>query len=163
MKSWIVGALVLGLGWQIGISTMGAMPPPPPKPVKIAKSMARMKDYDKVKSDAQAKKKPIAIVLSEEGAKKDTMEADTVLAFKRAGMVGVPIFCDLKEIKSLPEKISKVADGASSALPAMIFVNAETEEVIVTVKHNKNRNAEDKDFLNAKKTVAGATPAKEAK
>ncbi len=167
MKRWIVCALVLGFGMQsvaLGQTGLGGLRlPPKPKPteVKVAKSVERIKDYDKVKGEAKTKKKAIAIVMSKEGAKEGTLEQDTQTALQRARSMGVLIYCDIKDLKSLQGKAGEAAGELRDALPAMIFVDPESEDVIVSVKHSKDASEWEKEIRNAKKTLNGeATPAK---
>ena len=167
MKRWIVCALVLGFGMQsvalgqAGLAGLRNPPKPKPMEVKVPKSVERIKDYDKIKGEAKAKKKPIAIVMSEEGAKKGTLQQDTQYALQHARSMGVLVYCDLKDLKLLQGKAGEAAGELRDALPAMIFVDPESEDVIVSVKHSKEQSDWDKDIRNAKKTLNGeTTPAK---
>jgi len=165
MKQWLMWSLVVGLGMQGAALAQGGpgglrnLPKPKPMEVKISKTIERVKDYDKVKGEAKTKKKPIAFVMSEEGAKKGTLEQDTQFAMQRARSMGVLIYVDLKELKAFPEKVGETAGGLRDALPAMIFVDPETEEVIVAVGHKKDQNDWEKEIRNAKKTLTGEAPA----
>jgi hypothetical protein len=164
MNKWLVWSLAVMLGTQgaaLAQAGLGNLRLPKPKPmeVKISRSIERVKDYEKVKGEARSKKKPISFVMSEEGAKKGTMEADTQFALQRARSMGVLIYVDVKELKSFPEKIGETAGSLRDALPAMIFADPETEEVIVAVGHNKDQNVWQKEISNAKKTLSGQGPA----
>ena len=172
MKRWILWSLAAVIGTQSVVLAQGGggrLRKPTPMEVKISKSIERMKDYDKMKGVAKSKKKPIAFVMSEEGAKKGSLEADTQFAMQRARSMGVLIYVDLKELKSFPEKVGETAGGLRDALPAMIFVDPETEDVIVAVGHNKDQNEWEKEIRNAKKTLNGEAapggdkPAKDTK
>lgn len=164
MKRWLVCGLVACFGWQgVALAQAGAgavrVPRVYPQEVKIAKSIERIKDWDKVKGEAKAKKKPIAVVMSEEGTKKGTLEQDTQYALQRARSMGILVYADLKDLKTLPAKVAEAAGGLRDALPAMIFVDPETEDVIVAVKHSKDRNDWEKEIHAAKKTLNGDAPA----
>jgi len=163
MKRWLVCGLVVCFGWQgVALAQAGLggvrIPRVYPQEVKIAKSIERIKDWDKVKGEAKAKKKPIAVVMSEEGTKKGTLEQDTQYALQRARSMGILVYADLKDLKTLPAKVGEAAGGLRDALPAMIFVDPETEDVIVAVKHSKDHNDWDKEIHAAKKTLNGEAP-----
>lgn len=166
MKRWLVWSLVVGFGLQcVALAqTPGGLRYPRAKPqeVKIQRTIERIKVYDKVKGEAKAKKKPIAFVMSEEGAKRGTLEQDTQYALQRARSMGVLIYVDVKELKSFPEKVGETAGSLRDALPAMIFVDPETEEVIVAVGRKKEQNEWDKEIHAAKKTLNGEAPAGKA-
>ena len=165
MKRWLICGLAMCFGWQstamaqAGLAGLRNPPKPKPMEVKIPKSIERIKDWDKVKGEAKAKKKPIAIVMSKEGVKEGTLEQDTQYAMQRARSMGILVYADIKDLKTLPEKIGETAGGLRDALPAMIFVDPETEDVIVSVKHSKDQNDWDKEIRNAKKTLNGDAPA----
>jgi hypothetical protein len=127
--------------------------------VKVPRSIERIKDWDKVKGEAKAKKKPVALVLSEEGAKKGTLAQDTQFALQRARSMGIVIYADIKDLKALPGQVGETAGSYRDALPTMIFVDPETEGVIVAVKHNKEQNDWNKEISAAKKTLNGEAPA----
>ena len=167
MKRWIVCAVLMSFGLQnvalaqAGLGGLRNPPKPKPMEVKVPKSIERIKDYEKIKGEAKSKKKALAIVMSEEGAKKGTLEQDTQYALQRARSMGVLIYCDLKDLKALQGKAGEAAGGLRDALPAMIFVDPESEDVIVAVGHKKDQSDWDKEIRNAKKTLNGeATPAK---
>jgi hypothetical protein len=163
MKAWLVWSVAVVIGaqgaaWaQAGLGHL-RLPKPKPMEVKISRSIERVKDYEKVKGEARAKKKPVAFVMSEEGAKKGTLDQDTQLALQRARSMGVLIYVDVKELKSFPEKVGETAGSLRDALPAMIFADPETEEVIVAVGHNKEQNVWEKEIRDAKKTLSGQGP-----
>ena len=161
MKRWLVCGLAMCFGWQSVALAQTVRVPPKPKAqeVKVPKSVERIKDWDKVKGEAKAKKKPIAVVVSKEGPGSGTLEQDTLLALQRARSMGILVYADIKDLKTMPEKVSEAAGGLRDALPAMIFVDPETEDVIVAVKHNKDQNEWDKEIRNAKKTLSGEAPA----
>ena len=163
MKRWLVCGLAMCFGWQTvaqAQNAAGARIPPRAKPmeVKIPKSVERIKDIDKVKGEAKAKKKAVAFVMSEEGAKKGTLDSDTQFAMQRARSMGILIYADIKDLKALPAKVSEAAGGLRDALPSIIFMDPETEDVIVAVKHSKDQNDWEKELRNAKKTLNGEAP-----
>lgn len=164
MKLWLVWSLAAVVGVQtaaVAQLNLGGLRPRKPMPteVKIGKTTERIKDYEKVKGEARTKKKAIAVVMSEEGAKKGTLDQDTQYALQRARSMGILIYVDLKELKSFPEKVAETAGSLRDALPAMIFVDPENEEVIVAVGHKKDQNEWYKEISNAKKTLNGQGPA----
>ncbi|MCX7007756.1 MAG: hypothetical protein NTY53_11005 [Kiritimatiellaeota bacterium] len=164
MKRWLLLVVAMMFGVQsaaLAQAGLGGLRIPKAKPmeVKVPKSIERIKDYDKMKGEAKAKKKPVAFVMSEEGAKKGTLEQDTQYVLQRARSMGILIYVDLKELKSFPEKVAETAGGLRDALPAMIFVDPETEEVIVAVGHNRDQNEWQKEISNARKTLNGQGPA----
>jgi len=164
MKRWLVCGLVACFGWQsVALAQAGLggvrIPRAKPQEVKIPKSVERIKDWDKVKGEAKAKKKPIAVIVSKEGPGSGTLEQDTQLALQRARSMGILVYADIKDLKTMPAKVGEAAGGLRDALPAMIFVDPETEDVIVAVKHSKDQNEWNKEISAAKKTLNGEAPA----
>ncbi|TAN39213.1 MAG: hypothetical protein EPN23_00380 [Verrucomicrobia bacterium] len=61
----------------------------------------------------------------------------------------------MKEIKSFPESIAPAATEIQGKLPAMIFSNPETDEVLASIKFGGNRTDWAHDLREAKKKLKG--------
>ena len=153
MKRWIMAGLVVAMGLQVVAGARSRGGQAQQQEVKISKMVERLKDLEKVKAEARAKKKPVAIVISEEGAKRPNLEQETQLALQRAKSLGVLIYVDFKEIKDLPQNIAPTAVEVQKELPAMIFSDPDSDKVLVAVKYGQDRVEWDRNLREAKKKL----------
>jgi len=161
MKSSLLICLVAWLGvqssaWaQVTINPRGSA-----VEVIIPKSYERIKDYEKIKGEAKTKKKCVAIVISEEGVKQANLQKNTMFALSRARSLGILIYVDIKEVSHLPKQVTEQANGLRGAVPGILLINPESEEVIATVPHKKDQMEWEKDIREAKKKLSGEAPGK---
>ena len=162
MKRWIMVGLVAAVGLQVVVMarSRGGQAQ---QEVKISNTIERLKDMEKVKAEARAKKKPVAIVISEEGAKRANLEQETQLALQRAKSLGILIYVDLKEIKAVPQNIAPTAVEVQGELPAMIFSDPDSDKVLAAVKYGRNRTEWDRNLREAKNKLQGAEAAPKEK
>jgi hypothetical protein len=165
MKAWLRICLVVWLGaqsnaWAQGTTTPTRLPRGAAQEVIIPKSVERIKDYEKIKGEAAAKKKCVVIVISEEGTKKPYLWKYTQFALERGNSLGVLIYVDIKEVSHLPKQVTEQANGLRGAVPGILLINPESEEVIATVPHKKDQMEWEKDIREAKKKLSGEAPGK---
>jgi len=165
MKRWIWAGLIAGVGLQLVVvaGSRGGGRTQQPQELKIPKSIARIKDYEKVKAEAKAKKKPIVVVISAEGVKRANLEQDTQFALQHARSIGALIYVDQKEIKQLPQSVAPSAVEIQGDIPAMLFVDPESDEVLASVKCEKEHAAWERNLREAKKKLKGEDPAQKGK
>lgn len=164
MRIWMILGLMAWLGlpatsWALPVRT----PRVPSQEVQIPKSVDRIKEYEKAKTEAKKKKKHLVLVISEEGVKRPGLDQATTYALQRGHALGVLVYVDIKEIQKLPEGLSSAANGFRDAFPGIIIVNPESEEVLTTIPHKKDQMEWEKDIRDAKQKLSGETPATKEK